>query len=75
MLAASLASKMVYAEGVQYITNLSDEVLGEFACKYITQSDRIRSLVNDLEATDFAGKEEVIDILRHGGTRTALELV
>jgi len=74
MLAASLASKMVYAEGVQYITNLSDEVLGEFACKYITQSDRIRSLVNELEATDFAGKEEVIDILRHGGTRTALEL-
>jgi len=74
MLAASLASKMVYAEGVQYIQNLSDEVLGEFACKYITQSDRIRELIIELDELDLERKDEIIEILRHGGTRAALEL-
>jgi len=75
MIAASLASKMVYAEGVDYVDSLSEGVLSDAACSYIRQTDVLSDLMSQLEnCSDLPDKDKILQVLRHSGTRSAMEL-
>merc|ERR1712117_237772 len=66
MIAASLASKMVYAEGVDFVDGLSENVLAEAAASYINKTDLLRELIDQVQkSTDLEDKERVLSILRH----------
>merc|ERR1719394_761920 len=66
MIAASLASKMVYAEGVDFVDGLSEPVLAEAACSYINKTDMLRELIDQVESSaDLGDKERILSILRH----------
>jgi glutamate dehydrogenase len=74
MIAASLASKMVYAEGVDFVDSLDERLLAEAACNYLQLTDKIRNMMTEIESSDMENKEDIIAILRHAGARSALEL-
>jgi len=74
MIASSLASKMVYAEGVDFVDSLTDPILAQAACSYLKQADTIKALISNLEASDIPDKDKLLAILHHSGTRSALEL-
>jgi glutamate dehydrogenase len=74
MIASSLASKMVYAEGVDFVDSLTDPILAQAACSYLKQADTIKALIANLEESDIPDKDKLLAILHHSGTRSALEL-
>jgi len=74
MIAASLASKMVYAEGVDFVDNLDERLLAEAACNYLRQTDKIRIMMSEIEGSSLDNKDNLLAILKHAGTRSALEL-
>merc|ERR1719245_2512306 len=74
MIAASLASKMVYAEGVDFVDSLDERLLAEAACNYLQLTDKIRLMMSELENSDLENKDQILSILKHSGARSALEL-
>merc|ERR1711972_1163400 len=74
MIASSLASKMVYAEGVDFVDSLNEKVLADTACSYLKQTDAIRDLISEVENSQLENKDQLLAILKHSGTRSALEL-
>merc|ERR1719204_2340869 len=64
MIASSLASKMVYAEGVDYVDGLNEKVLSETACVYLRQTDAVRDLLDEVTNSDLEHKEKLLAILR-----------
>merc|ERR1719330_580570 len=57
MIAASLASKMVYAEGVDFVDSLDERLLAEAACNYMLITDKIRNMMTEIESSDMENKE------------------
>jgi len=74
MIAASLASKMVYAEGVDFVDSLDERLLAEASCNYLQLTDKIRLMMSELENSDLENKDQILSILKHSGARSALEL-
>lgn len=74
MIAASLASKMVYAEGVDFVDGLDERLLAEAACNYLQLTDKIQGMMEEIEGSTLENKETLLAILKHSGARSALEL-
>jgi len=77
-IASTLASRLVYKEGIHFIEAQPEGRLAERAFAYYTESCRIRDLVAELEKKDLGvsttQKSEILHLLSKGGTRTALDI-
>lgn len=78
-IASTLASKIVYKEGIHFVETQPDEKLAERAFQYYREETKVKKLVQDLEKLKFPKgaeneKEIVVDILKRGGARTALNI-
>ena len=76
-IASSLASKIVYAEGVNFVKSQPPENLSALALKYLEAEKEIASLEKALDgAKGLKGdvKEEVLDLLKRGGVRSKLNV-
>lgn len=76
-MASTLASQLVYQEGIHLVEAQPPNKLAERAIMYYRANNKIMNLVADLEKTDFGNcskeqKSEVLDLLRKGGPRTSL---
>ncbi|GMH98403.1 hypothetical protein TrST_g1809 [Triparma strigata] len=76
-IASSLASKIVYAEGVNFVKSQPPENLSALALKYLEAEKEVALLENALSGAsglDEGVKEEVLDLLKRGGVRSKLNV-
>jgi len=73
-IASSLASKIVYNEGVNFVKSQPKSQLAELAIKYIEMEKEINGVLEELEGVhmDEDKKRKVIDLIKRGGVRTGL---
>lgn len=76
MMAASLASRIVYKEGVQYVESQSEHRLVDRAKSYIRKEKEIRTLIERLEGRKASDEDMamVTRILEKSGVRATLTL-
>eukprot|EP01038_Epipyxis_sp_PR26KG_P010640 gene10640-14290_t len=83
-IASTLASKLVYQEGIHLIESQPYSRIAERAFMYYREEQKIQTIIKKIE-NDFGGsgpfldekdayKREVLDILKRGGTRTSLNI-
>jgi len=75
-IASSLASKIVYNEGIHFVLSQSPDQLAQVAIDYYREDLRLKKLVSsaekDMSSLTDEQKEKVVSILKKGGVRTAL---
>lgn len=71
-IASVLASKIIYHEGIAYLTSLNDEQIADHVVKYLKEEEQTSALIRELEHWDVAAKSRVIELLKRGATGTAL---
>ncbi|EQC28841.1 hypothetical protein SDRG_13354 [Saprolegnia diclina VS20] len=72
IVAAGLASKIVYREGLQYVETLPESNLANIAVSYLKQEKKVQALVGELGASNLAHREEMADLLIRGGVRAGV---
>ncbi|RLN59394.1 hypothetical protein BBJ29_008502 [Phytophthora kernoviae] len=73
IVASSLASKIVYREGLQFTEALPESNLGNVALQYLKQEKKVQRLVNDLRASQLSNKDDIADLLVRGGVRAGMD--
>jgi glutamate dehydrogenase len=78
-IASTLASKIVYNEGIHFIESQPVEKIAERAFQYYREEQKLNEVINDVEKLTFpAGKEhekkQVVDLLKRGGVRTSINV-
>ncbi|KAL4150718.1 hypothetical protein PRNP1_010115 [Phytophthora ramorum] len=73
IVASSLASKIVYREGLQFTEALPDSNLGNMALQYLKQEKKVQRLVQDLRSSQLTNKDDIADLLVRGGVRAGLD--
>lgn len=75
-IASTLASKLVYQEGIHLVEAQPYPKLAERAFAYFRADQRMKKIIGDLEHDSSLGehKDVVIDILRRGGARSSLNI-
>jgi len=71
-MASILASRIIYHEGIGYLGSLRDGNISEHLLRYLLQEEKISTLVQQIEQSDLTDKQKITDLLRRGGTGTAL---
>lgn len=77
-IASTLASKLVYQEGIHFVESQPREKLAERAFMYYAENERLKKLVAEVEQNDALGKmnpeskEKVLALLKKGGVRASL---
>ncbi|KAI9981659.1 hypothetical protein PInf_009415 [Phytophthora infestans] len=73
IVASSLASKIVYREGLQFTEALPDSNLGNMALQYLKQEKKVQQLVKDVRSSQLPHKGDIADLLARGGVRAGLD--
>jgi glutamate dehydrogenase len=74
IVAASLAARLVYREGLAFLAPLADDRLADVALRYLHHEDRCASLAAQVRASELPGRDEIVSLLLAGGARTSLAL-
>jgi glutamate dehydrogenase len=75
--ASSLASKLLYKEGIHFLESQPRERLTDLAMRYYKEEKRIQELlavVKGAESFEEATRAEVMQLLERGGVRSALQV-
>ncbi|KAE9315092.1 hypothetical protein PF008_g19324 [Phytophthora fragariae] len=73
IVASSLASKIVYREGLQFTEALPDSNLGNMALQYLKQEKKVQRLVQDVRSSQLSNKDDIADLLARGGVRAGMD--
>lgn len=73
IVASSLASRIVYREGLQFTEALPDSNLGNMALQYLKQEKKVQRLVHDIRASQLPNKDDIADLLARGGVRAGMD--
>ena len=68
----SLASHIVYKEGLEFISYVSDDTLGDVTLRYLAEEDSIEALVREVEASGMEHAAKIKALLLKGGVRAAV---
>uniref|UniRef100_A0A7S2BCL8 Glutamate/phenylalanine/leucine/valine/L-tryptophan dehydrogenase C-terminal domain-containing protein n=2 Tax=Octactis speculum TaxID=3111310 RepID=A0A7S2BCL8_9STRA len=76
-MASTLASRIVYREGVQYVENQTDNgMLAKLAFRYLEAEQYVAEVMKSLDSADWKGddaaKASAVAMLRHGAVRSYL---
>jgi len=69
LIAANLANRLVYREGVAFVESTADGRLAELAMDYLSSQSTVEQLLAEVAAADLPSGEKVAAILRRGGAR------
>ncbi|RLO13646.1 hypothetical protein DYB28_006571 [Aphanomyces astaci] len=72
IVAASLASKIVYREGLQYVESLPASNLSNISVAYLKQEKKVQALVAEVEGSGLAHRSDIADLLVRGGVRAGV---
>ena len=70
--AQSLAGRIVYREGIDFVEPMPSVAIAEFALVYLRQESVNRALVAEVNASNLPDRERIAAILERAGTRAAL---
>ncbi|CAH0517460.1 unnamed protein product [Peronospora belbahrii] len=73
IVASSLASKIVYREGLQFTEALPDSNLSNMALQYLKQEKKVQRLVEDVRSSQLPNKEDIADLIARGGVRAGMD--
>ncbi|EEY57279.1 NAD-specific glutamate dehydrogenase, putative [Phytophthora infestans T30-4] len=73
IVASSLASKIVYREGLQFTEALPESNLGNIALQYLKQEKKVQRLVQDVRESSLANKDDIADLIARGGVRAGMD--
>lgn len=73
IVAASLASKIVYREGLQFTEALPEDNLSAVALQYLKQEKKVERLAKALRSSDLADRDVIADLLERGGVRAGID--
>ncbi|CEG35785.1 nad-specific glutamate [Plasmopara halstedii] len=73
IVASSLASKIVYREGLQFTEALPESNLGKMALQYLKQEKKVQRLVEDVRSSQLPNKEDIADLIARGGVRAGMD--
>jgi glutamate dehydrogenase len=78
-IASTLASKIVYQEGIHFVETQPNERIAERAFQYFREEQTIKALIHDVDKLQFPSavahdKQVIVDILKRGGARTSLNI-
>ncbi|MCG8421547.1 MAG: NAD-glutamate dehydrogenase [Proteobacteria bacterium] len=74
MIAATLATKIVYREGLEFLANLDSDALSKLALRYLRQEQETKKLVAEVSASGLANRDRIADIIEMAGSRAGLLL-
>jgi glutamate dehydrogenase len=74
MVASSLAGRIVYREGLAYLSQLPGSEIAELAWRYLRQEEETRALVHTVESSNLPGRERIAALLTQGGTQAGVAL-
>jgi glutamate dehydrogenase len=69
----SLATRIIYREGLDYFRDVPDAKVAELALAYIVRERRTAQLIAEVSASGLGSAAEIARILRVGGTRAGLK--
>lgn len=72
MIAASLASRIVYKEGLDYLETMPMAAVADFAIRYLRQERQTAVLLDEVLQSHLPHKNRIAELLARGGTRSAL---
>jgi glutamate dehydrogenase len=70
IVACSLASKIVYREGITYLEDLPNEAMSELALTYLRGESVVRDLIDEVRSSNLHCSEKLVQLLEYGGART-----
>ncbi len=74
MVAATLATNIVYREGLDYLAHLDRHRLAALALSYLQQEQETNALIAELDASALPHRQRIAALLRAAGTRAGLAL-
>jgi len=74
IIAARLASHLVYSEGLAFTENCHESTLARVAFNYVEQEARVRELTATVRDSSIPNATEIADLLESGGVRAALKV-
>jgi len=74
LMAATLATKIVYREGLDYLDKLDAEATAGLAIRYLRQEQETARLLAEVESSSLPDRERIAEILRTAGSRAGLML-
>ena len=72
MVAKSVASRIVYREGIDFFASMETSAIGEVAHRYLSADRSLRSLVAEVRASGIPHAERIASLLERAGARAAL---
>ena len=72
--AARLASRIVYREGVEFVDRVPEDRLGQFCIEYFRVEQEAEGLVTQVVDAGLPGAQRIAELLRAGGARAALTM-
>jgi glutamate dehydrogenase len=72
MVAKSVASNLVYREGIDFFASMDGDAIASVALRYLQKSREIQGLVAQVRASGLASAAEIAALLERAGTRAAL---
>jgi len=69
----SLASRLVYREGLTFVETMSDSRLPVFALSYLEQEQRVQALADEVASSGYSFAPQVEALLLQAGVRVAAE--
>jgi glutamate dehydrogenase len=72
VVASSLASRMVYREGLDWLESMPDAPVARLAERYLLEEARVRRLVDQVRASQLEDRERIAALLEIGGVTAAL---
>ncbi|KAE8907792.1 hypothetical protein PF003_g8239 [Phytophthora fragariae] len=73
IVASSLASKIVYREGLQFTEALPEGNLGSMPLQYLKQEKKVQRLVQDVRSSQLSNKDDIADLIARGGVRAGMD--
>jgi glutamate dehydrogenase len=72
MMAKSLAMRMVYREGIEFLETVPSNAIAELAVWYLRQDRETNKLVGEIASSNLAHKDRIAELISRAGTRAAL---
>jgi glutamate dehydrogenase len=72
MVAKSVASRIVYREGIDFFASMESGAVAEIALNYLKKELELRGLVGEVRASALARGERIAQLLERAGIRAAL---
>jgi len=75
-IASTLASKLVYQEGIHLVEAQPNSRLAERAFAYFRADQNMKQIIEEIEESDSLGEHKavIVDILKRGGARSSLNI-